>query len=62
MKRVTSSLVIAAKSDAASLVRSSRSVTTEPASSGSPVRQSFGAGPSSASGSLDATGSESGSS
>ena len=37
MKRVTSSFVIAAKSAGASLVRSSRSVTSEPASSGSPV-------------------------
>ena len=40
MKRATSSVVNSEKSDAASEVRSSRSTTWSPASTGSPLRQS----------------------
>ncbi len=41
MNRATSSVVSSAKSDVASSLRSSRSVTQPPVSTGSPLRQSL---------------------
>src|SRR5580765_2495288 len=55
MNRATSSVESVANSDVASLRRSSRSVTSEPVSVGSPVRQSVADGVVSGSGSVETT-------